>query len=128
LVDDTQKEDYYAKYLDEQVLPDDMQISPEASTKVTPESSGGPQEKTVSPTVITKRPRGRPRRMVHEENIASGGSSDVTGALERKRGRPSKLDVANTPRTVVDDFSTESIANRLRQKKIPVQNPVLKLD
>jgi hypothetical protein len=163
--DDTQKEEHYAKYPYEkegsysQNEDDDFQMhSPKPSTKVTPPSiapsmkgsngreggkanteSGEGKEKTAPGTEITKRPRGRPRKVVDEDNTASGteitkrprgrprkvvdventsgGSAEVKGAPKRKIAQPSKKDAANTAPTVVDEFSTESISKSIAKRK-----------
>ena len=118
---------------------DDVQIIPPptgtpttatASNKGTPASSAPPSMKesnarkegeayTVSGSVITKRGRGRPRKIQDEENSATGGSAKVTGAATRKGGRPPKRNVDTAPRTVVDDFRIESITKRIKRNTHP---------
>ena len=44
------------------------------------------------------------------------GSEKGTGAQNRKRGRPPTKLVVNTP-TIVDEFSSESIAKRVQRAK-----------
>jgi len=46
------------------------------------------------------------------------GSQKETGAQNRKRGRPPKRTVVNTP-SVADEFSSESIVKRVQRTKIP---------
>ncbi|CAO1944197.1 unnamed protein product [Urochloa humidicola] len=50
------------------------------------------------------------------------GTAKVTGAANRKRNEPSRRTAATPPRTVLDEFSRESIANRItKRKKHPVK-------
>ncbi|TVU13651.1 hypothetical protein EJB05_37071, partial [Eragrostis curvula] len=77
---------------------------------------------TASGTTMTRRPRGRPRKIRVDEVSAkvSGieeGTPKVKGAATRKRGKPSRITADTATRTVLEDFSTESIANRINKRK-----------
>ncbi|TVU41232.1 hypothetical protein EJB05_14733, partial [Eragrostis curvula] len=77
---------------------------------------------TASGTTMTRRPRGRPRKIRVDEVSAKvprieEGTPKVKGAASRKRAKPSRIIVDTAPCTVLEDFSTESIANRINKWK-----------
>ncbi|TVT98024.1 hypothetical protein EJB05_56693, partial [Eragrostis curvula] len=77
---------------------------------------------TASGTTMTRRPRGRPRKIRVDEVSAKvpgieEGTPKVKGAASRKRAKPSRITADTARRTVLEDFSTESIANRINKRK-----------
>ena len=112
---------------------DDVQIvengagtpsTPAVSIQATPET-------TAASTIAAKRGRGRPRKATTETPSKTATSTSVTpsitapstsaasGSMKRKPGRPRK--VPNPPKTptstVVNEFSTQAIAKRLKRQQ-----------
>ena len=99
-LDDSQEEEYYANNPGEHRQHEQVENSSDVQIIET---------KTPNPEASTKDGKG----------TKGTGSEKGTGAQNRKRGRPPKKLVVNTPPTVADEFSSESIAKRVQRAKHP---------
>ena len=114
---------------------DDVQmVENGAGTPSTPAVSIQATPGTTMVTATTlKRGRGRPRKATTETpSITAPSTSAASGSVKRKLRRPRKfLDTPKTPTsTVVNEFSTQAIAKRLklqqprsREKRVSFTGP-----